>query len=473
VSCRIITLEAEPEFVGRAVCAIGVFDGVHAGHQALVRDAVALAEADGVEAFVITFDRDPDQVVTPQSAAPQLLTLAHKAELLCEVGADAVLVVPFTEQIAALSPTEFLSEILLSAVDPVAVVVGEDFRFGHRAEGTVETLKRFCEPRGIAVQPHALVEREDAPVTSTRIRSLVAAGDVVHAADLLGRLHRVHGEVVRGRGEGAALGVPTANVEPVPFAALPASGVYAGRVVVNGRSWPAAISVGRPPSFPDAVDVLEAHLIGFDGDIYGFDVTVEFAEKLRDQRAFDSVQELTTAMQADIETALVIGASLRTSEMAQAARDIERSERDWADNPFVGLAEALLDTITGPDDEGEPDLLDDGTPVVEDPGALEAAERAAAGKEPVDRYGEFDDTWVKVLGPVSLPPMSGPITAFKIAAPLEAAGIPYVWDPFSPQELSSARPDMGNVIRFSIWVPPEFVNDARAVLDPLWSEPRG
>jgi len=471
VSCRIVLLTEEPDFVGRAVCAIGVFDGVHAGHQALVRDAVTLAREDGVEAFVITFDRDPDQVVTPQAAAPQLLTLAEKAQLLCAIGADAVLVVPFTENVASLTPSEFLTQILLSAVDPVAVVVGEDFRFGRGAQGTVETLTRFSEPRGFAVVAHALEERDGEPVTSTRIRALVAAGDVEGAARLMGRPHRVTGTVVHGRGEGEGMGVRTANIAPVEFAALPAAGVYAGRVEVDGEVWPAAVLVGPAPTFPQATDVIEAHLIGFEGDVYDAQVAVEFLTRLRDPRKFDGVDELAAAMRSDIEDAARIAAT--TPPTAAPASSAEEPEgRDgWEVNPFAGLAEAFFDTITMGATESEPELLADGSPVVDDPAALEAAERSVAGLEPVDRYAEFDDTWVQVLGPVSLVAVTGPLTAYEITTPLDARGIPYVWDPFDPQDLTSVRPELMSARRFRLFVPPELADSARDVLDPKWGEP--
>ncbi len=309
MSCRIIQVGAQPDFVGRGVCAIGVFDGVHTGHAALVRDAVVLARHIGVEAYAITFDRDPDQVITPASAAPQLLTLEDKAALLCDQGLDAVLVVPFTADLARITPSEFFSDVLLALVDPVAIVVGEDFHFGHRAQGNVETLAVLAKPRGVDVVPHALVAQDGGAVTSTRIRGLVAAGEMEAAAELLGRPHRVSGTVVRGRGEGSSIGVPTANVDPVVYAALPQAGVYAGRAIVGDRQWPAAISVGRPPTFSDATDVLEVHLIGFEGDLYGAPLTVEFLARLRDQRRFDSLPELLEAMRADIATAGRIAAS--------------------------------------------------------------------------------------------------------------------------------------------------------------------
>lgn len=297
----IVWWEPGMEPLGRTVAALGVFDGVHIGHQALVRDAVSLARAAGVPSVVVTFDRDPDQVVTPASALPQLLTLDDKLSLLLAAGADVVLVMPFTDELAMTPPLVFLDEVLLETMTPVTVVVGYDFRFGHRAEGDVDVLVRYGADHGFSVVAHDLVREGGSPVTSTRIRALVAEGDVAEAARLLGRPHRVTGEVVHGRGEGAELDAPTANLATAPFAALPADGVYAARTHIDGTTYPAAVSVGVPPSFPEATDTLEAHVIGFRGDLYGRNVTVEFLERLRPQRAFDDPSDLAEAIRSDIE----------------------------------------------------------------------------------------------------------------------------------------------------------------------------
>lgn len=286
--------------IGAAVAAVGVFDGVHIGHQALVRDAVRLARAQQVRSVVVTFDRDPDQVVSPAAAAPQLLDLDDKLALLGELGPDAVLVIPFDERVAGLSPLVFLDEVLLQAIRPVAAVVGYDFRFGHRAEGDVDVLVRYGSDHGFTVVAHDLVRAGGTVVTSTRIRALVAAGDVTGAAELLGRPHRVKGTVVPGRHEGASLGAPTANLQVGPFAALPADGVYAARVRAKGEAYAAGVSVGTAPTFPDAWAVLEANLIGFDGDLYGETLTVEFVQRLRDQRRFASRDQLAAAIAADL-----------------------------------------------------------------------------------------------------------------------------------------------------------------------------
>ncbi len=297
----VVTWERGTRPLGDAVAAIGVFDGVHIGHQSLVRHAAVDAASRGLQCVVVTFDRDPDQVVTPDSAAPQLLTLADKCRFIAEAGADRVLVVPFDADLATLSPRAFLEHVLLRALTPHAVHVGIDFRFGRAAEGTVETLHTAGTDAAFHVTAHELVAVDGTPVTSTRIRGLVAAGAIEGAAALLGRDHRATGLVVRGRGAGLRdLGVPTANLLPVEHAALPADGVYAGWAEFDGRQVPAAISVGVPPSFPSAHDRLEAHLIGVDEDLYGRTLTVGFTRRLRALMAFGSAAELAAAMKRDI-----------------------------------------------------------------------------------------------------------------------------------------------------------------------------
>jgi len=308
VSVEVIEWERGTPSLGPAVAAIGVFDGVHVGHAALITDTIALARERDVRSVVVTFDRDPDQVVTPEAAAPQLLSLAEKIQFIGDIGADAVLVFPFCMRMAEMAPDRFLDDILMAALEPLAVLVGRDFRFGNHASGTVDTLAAFGASNGFEVRPHDLVMLGGEPVTSTRIRRLVSHGQVESADVLLGRLHRLHGRVGRGRGEGAALlGVPTANVRPVAHAAVPGDGVYAGWLTANGVRRPAAISVGTPPSFPAARDYLEAHVLGFEGDLYNTDVMLEFARRLRAQEAFESMDELSARIKADIaQVALMV-----------------------------------------------------------------------------------------------------------------------------------------------------------------------
>ncbi len=288
--------------LGRAALAIGVFDGVHLGHQALIRDTVDRANTAAVDSIVVTFDRDPDRVVSPATAAPQLLDLEDKLAFIAEQGPSAILVVPFDADVAAMTPERFVHEVLLSAVEPVAAVVGYDFRFGRYASGDVAVLESLGAVNGFDVVAHDLVVVDGAPVTSTRVRAAVAAGDVAAAAALLGRPHRLRGRVVHGRGVGVALGVPTANLSVHHESAVPADGVYAAFATVDGARYPAAVSLGIPPTFPDAHDAVEAHLIGATGEFGGETVLLEFVERIRDQRRFGSDTELSSAIKADIQT---------------------------------------------------------------------------------------------------------------------------------------------------------------------------
>jgi riboflavin kinase / FMN adenylyltransferase len=292
--------------LGGAVVAIGVFDGVHLGHQALIEEAALDARARGLLCVALTFDRDPEQVVSPDLPSAQLLTLADKTRYLLEAGADRVLVVPFDATLATLSPERFFGLVVFEAVTPIAVHVGVDFRFGHFAQGDVPTLETLGDRHGFEVSAHDLVAVDGAPVTSTRIRGCIDRGDIGGAALLLGRPHRVSGLVARGRGAGAReLGIPTANLQPVEHAALPPDGVYAGAVVIDDLRHPAAISVGIPPTFPHAHHRLEAHLLDVEADLYGATATLEFVESLREQRRFASTEELAAAIRSDIASARV------------------------------------------------------------------------------------------------------------------------------------------------------------------------
>jgi riboflavin kinase/FMN adenylyltransferase len=286
--------------LGPAVIALGVFDGVHVGHQTLVSDTIAIARERRCMSCVLTFDRDPDQVVTPDRAAPQLTTFEDKIALLRAIGPDAILVVPFDEWLASLSPDDFCLDVLLDAAEPVACVVGFDFRFGSRAAGDAQTLSALGSLHGVDVVTHPLVRIGGAPVTSTRIRQLVSDGSVAEAASLLGRPHRLHGTVECGMGLGRSLGAPTANLSVDARFALPAAGVYAAWATVPAGRFAAAVSVGIPPTFPEATCPLEAHLLGFDDDLYGVPVTLEFVERLRDQRAFPSADLLAAAIAQDV-----------------------------------------------------------------------------------------------------------------------------------------------------------------------------
>jgi riboflavin kinase/FMN adenylyltransferase len=285
---------------------IGVFDGVHLGHRALLHDLHSRAGAAGLSSVVVTFDRHPATVVRPASAPKQLTGLDMKLELLAECGIDRTLVVPFDERRATESAEDFVKEVLVDELSARLVVVGEDFHFGHARRGNVALLRRLGETYGFEVVGIGLTGDGSEVVSSTRIRELLAEGDVEAAARLLGRPHEVRGPVVRGDGRGGPeLGFPTANLAVPDDIALPADAVYAGHFRrADGTVHQAAISVGRRPTFyePGTAPVLvEAYLLHFDGDLYGEHAGVSFAHRLRDEQRFDSIEDLVAQMRADVE----------------------------------------------------------------------------------------------------------------------------------------------------------------------------
>jgi riboflavin kinase/FMN adenylyltransferase len=287
---------------------IGAYDGVHLGHRALLRELAELAAAEGLSTVVVTFDRHPAGVVRPESAPPQLTDLEQKLELLAACGIDRTLVIAFDRERADESAEDFVKEVLVRTLGARLVVVGEDFHFGHGRKGNVALLTKLGRDYGFEVIGARLTGDGTGAVSSTRIRTLVAAGDVVGAAKLLGRPHEVRGIVVHGDGRGGpVLGFPTANMMIDDAIALPADGIYAGYFTrADGSVHPAAISVGRRPTFyePGTASVLvEAYLLHFEGDLYGELSRVSFVCRLRDEREFESVDALIAQMHQDVAEA--------------------------------------------------------------------------------------------------------------------------------------------------------------------------
>lgn len=286
-----------------AVVCIGVFDGVHRGHRALLDRARAEADARGAKVVVITFDPHPLAILRPQIAPARLCTLEERIELLLADGADEVLVVPFTPELSVYTPDAFMDEMLVDRVQAVAVVVGENFYFGHRAAGTTQVLEAGCAARGI----DAIVLRLAAdaqPWSSTRIRAALEAGDLAEVREVLGRDFDVSGPVVRGDQRGRELGYPTANIQVEADCAVPVEGVYAGWLLHGGHRYPAAISVGTNPHFEGRELRVEAYVLDrTDLDLYGEQVSAVFVERLRGQAVFDGLEALLVQMALDVAAA--------------------------------------------------------------------------------------------------------------------------------------------------------------------------
>jgi riboflavin kinase / FMN adenylyltransferase len=296
---------AVPDGLGPTVVTVGMFDGVHRGHRALLDRVAAEAAARSLPAAAVTFDRHPLAVLRPGSEPPLLTTLDRKVELLGQAGIATVLVLEFTRELSQVPAEAFATEVLFDALAARAVVVGENFRFGHKAAGDPALLADLGRRRGTEVVAVPLHAHGDQVVSSTRVRAELAAGDVAAAAASLGRPYAVEGTVVVGDRRGRPLlGIPTANLAVPAGIALPADGVYAGHLTDQADSLarPAAISVGTNPQFGTDRRV-EAHVLDFDGDLYGHQVSVEFTHHLRGQAVFATTDELVAQMHADIDQA--------------------------------------------------------------------------------------------------------------------------------------------------------------------------
>jgi riboflavin kinase/FMN adenylyltransferase len=303
-------LDEVPGDWGPSVVTIGFFDGVHHGHRRVVRRVVELARERGAKAVVLTFDPHPSEVVRPGTHPALLTTPGFRSELMASLGVDAVLVLPFTAELSKQSPAEFVEGVLVDRLHVVEVVVGENFRFGHRAAGNVTVLTELGEQYGFTVDGLALAapeEGEESRFSSTDVRRMVLAGDVETAALRLDRPHRVEGPVVHGAKRGRELGFPTANVETPQYTAIPADGVYAGWLIVGDDRLPAAISVGTNPQFDGEKRTVEAYALDrTDLDLYDRHVAVEFVARVRGQERFASLDELIERMNQDVAKVRVL-----------------------------------------------------------------------------------------------------------------------------------------------------------------------
>lgn len=287
-----------------SVVTIGTFDGVHLGHRMLINRAIAAANVAELNSCVVTWDRHPAVTLRPDKAPPALASPERKFELVADLGPDLLVVLPFDAELSSMEAEDFATGVLGKGLQAKQVIVGEGWRFGRKARGTTELLTEVGETSGFTVDPVSLEYVGGAVASSTRIRKLLAEGEMGAARELLGRPFDLDGVVEHGDARGKGLGVPTANVTPDPALVRPPRGVYAGRARVGDLWYSAAINVGVNPTFggDEATTPVrvEAYLLDFDGDLYDQTIRVEFWERLRDEKRFDSTEALVEQMHRDI-----------------------------------------------------------------------------------------------------------------------------------------------------------------------------
>jgi riboflavin kinase/FMN adenylyltransferase len=295
-------LESYPSDAAPAALALGIFDGVHLGHRAILDAAVRSARGAGLRAVACTFDPHPMDVLQPQRAPAPIASLEERLALIAEQGIDATVVLRFTLELARMEPEAFVKDILHGRLRAQQVVVGYNHTFGRGARGDARLLEELAPRLGFAATVVPPLVIDGVPVSSSEIRNVLRAGDVARAARYLGRPYRITGKVVRGAGRGRGLGFPTANVQPERPLLVPA-GVYACRARVGDRDEPAVVNIGVRPTFGETVLAVEAYLLDFSGDLYGLAMSLAFVERLRSEQRFPTVDALLAQIAADVEHA--------------------------------------------------------------------------------------------------------------------------------------------------------------------------
>jgi riboflavin kinase/FMN adenylyltransferase len=295
------SLGAVPADFGPSAVTFGKFDGIHVGHQRIVDRLLAVAAERGLTSTVLTFDRNPLSVLDPARSPESVISNAQKRDLLAAAAVDAMLELPFDREFSTHTAEDFVDDVIVGALHAKVVLVGPDTRFGRGGTGDFDGLVAFGADRGFEVQRLPLsVDESGDTVSSTRIRSLLAAGDVSNAARLLGRRPSVRAVVVHGQERGRALGFPTANLAPDLEGFIPADGIYAGYVLLDGQRMPAAISIGNNPTFEGVpARQVEAHILDADLDLYGRVVVVEFVEYIRGQVKYEDLDTLIAQIRQD------------------------------------------------------------------------------------------------------------------------------------------------------------------------------
>ena len=280
---------------------VGFFDGVHRGHQAVLRRTVEVAADKGLAPVAVTFDRHPREILTPGQAPPLLTTTERKAELIAAVGIQTLVVLEFTQELSTWTPEAFVDRVLVAGLHARHAVIGSNFTFGHKAAGNLAMLSDLGKARGFSLEGMPLLQIEGRTVSSSSIRAALQAGDLDWPTEALGRRFVLDGLVAPGAGRGAALGYPTANLAVPPRMLIPAEGVYAGKAQVPGGEYVAAINVGTNPTFGPEPSHVEAFLLDFHGDLLGLPIALEFWERLRDEVRFDSAKALAGQIADDVE----------------------------------------------------------------------------------------------------------------------------------------------------------------------------
>ncbi|MBE0447645.1 MAG: bifunctional riboflavin kinase/FAD synthetase [Actinobacteria bacterium] len=290
---------------GPSAVTVGVFDGVHIGHQAIIKKAVELARDISGKSVVVTFEPHPLAIVRPESQPPLLLATDLKVAYIEELGPDYLLIIPFTLSIANMEAEKFVNYILLEKLNARYIVVGEDFSFGKGRRGDVAFLRSYGKPKGLNVIAIPHIKKDDIIISSTEVREKLKKGDIQGVRQLTGRYPRFRGKVVRGFGRGGSVvGIPTANIETLYGELVPKAGVYAGYVWVGYDHLPCVIDIGLSPTFGDVKNTeIHVHILGFNKDIYGKTLDVELKARLRDETSFKDIEELKEHIRSDIRRA--------------------------------------------------------------------------------------------------------------------------------------------------------------------------
>jgi riboflavin kinase/FMN adenylyltransferase len=295
-------LENYPSDAPPAAVALGVFDGVHLAHRAILATGVARARAAGARALACTFEPHPAQVLHPKSAPVPISTPRERLELIAQAGVDATVVLTFTPELAAVEAEVFVKDVLVERLRARDVVVGYNHRFGRGARGDARLLQALAERFGFRAHVVPPLMIDGVPASSTEIRSALKAGDLERAARCLGRHYAIGGEIVQGAGRGRTLGFPTANLRPDRELLIP-TGVYAGRMEVEGESHSAVVNIGVRPTFGEHTLVIEAHMLDFSGSLYGRQVRLGFVSRIREERKFPGLEALKTQIAHDVAAA--------------------------------------------------------------------------------------------------------------------------------------------------------------------------